>query len=78
MIGNRTEPWVDDHGNTWEIEKGVTCVVCPHCAFTFDATHEDDTPDRGYTCPACPGQPADAAPDHEALARADRDATSTS
>lgn len=37
----------------WEREAHVTCVVCPHCAFTFDALHENDTPERGYSCPAC-------------------------
>lgn len=39
------------HG--WAVECGVTCVVCPGCAFTFDAQHEDDTPDGGYSCPSC-------------------------
>ena len=36
----------------WEIETGVTCVVCPGCAFTFDATHADDKTGR-YSCPDC-------------------------
>lgn len=35
----------------WEREDGVECVVCPVCAFTFDAAHEDTT--GGYSCPAC-------------------------
>lgn len=35
----------------WEIEEGVRCVVCPDCAFTFDATHTD--PEGGYSCPCC-------------------------
>lgn len=39
------------HG--WQVERGVTCVVCPDCAFTFDADHEDDRPEGGYTCPNC-------------------------
>lgn len=36
----------------WERERRVTCVVCPGCAFTFDASHKDDDMD-GYTCPLC-------------------------
>lgn len=36
----------------WVEEAGVTCVVCPVCAFTFDATHM--VPDTtAYSCPAC-------------------------
>lgn len=35
----------------WQIEEGVRCVVCPGCAFTFDATHTD--PDGSYSCPNC-------------------------
>jgi hypothetical protein len=35
----------------WEREEGVTCVVCPACAFTFDAFHTDA--DGGYSCPVC-------------------------
>jgi len=35
----------------WDTEKGVTCVVCPKCAFTFDACHADEG--GGYSCPAC-------------------------
>lgn len=35
----------------WEIEEGVTCVVCPKCAFTFDAVHHD--PGGSYSCPNC-------------------------
>ena len=32
----------------------VECVVCPSCAFTFDARHSDEgvEPER-YTCPSC-------------------------
>jgi len=36
----------------WEIERNRTNVVCPDCAFSFDAVHEDD-PEGGYTCPVC-------------------------
>lgn len=36
----------------WIIEKGVECVSCPACAFTFDAQHLTVGTD-GYTCPAC-------------------------
>lgn len=38
---------------TWETEANVLCVVCPDCAFTFDACHENDTPEGGYSCPVC-------------------------
>lgn len=38
------------HG--WDIEEGVRCVVCPACAFTFAAVHEDFG-GSGYTCPNC-------------------------
>ncbi|HZD38693.1 MAG TPA: hypothetical protein VE664_08645 [Actinomycetes bacterium] len=27
--------------------------TCPVCAFTFDACHQYDTPEGGYSCPAC-------------------------
>src|SRR6266545_4315065 len=27
--------------------------TCPACAFTFDACHQDDTPEGGYSCPSC-------------------------
>jgi hypothetical protein len=27
--------------------------TCPACAFTFDACHQDDKPEGGYSCPAC-------------------------
>lgn len=36
----------------WVIEEGVTCVVCPDCAFTFDASHWDDETGL-YSCPNC-------------------------
>jgi hypothetical protein len=26
---------------------------CPGCGFTFDAIHTNDTPEGGYSCPAC-------------------------
>jgi len=35
----------------WGQAVAVTCVECPDCAFTFDATHEDK--DGGYSCPQC-------------------------
>jgi hypothetical protein len=35
----------------WEHEQNVECVVCPSCAFAFDACHTDA--DGGYSCPAC-------------------------
>lgn len=37
--------------SAWEREEGVTCVVCPACAFTFDACHTDEG--GGYSCPVC-------------------------
>lgn len=40
----------------WLREEGVTCVVCPACAFTFDAFHTDK--DGGYSCPVCTEQAA--------------------
>ncbi len=30
--------------------------TCPACAFTFDACHQDDTPEGGYSCPSCAEQ----------------------
>lgn len=36
----------------WTVEDGVRCVVCPSCAFTFDAHHTDAATDR-YSCPLC-------------------------
>ena len=39
------------NGAEWVIEESVRSVVCPGCAFTFDAIHlriEEDEP-----CPAC-------------------------
>jgi hypothetical protein len=35
----------------WTTEDNVTCVVCPGCAFTFDAIHTN--PEGGYSCPVC-------------------------
>lgn len=37
----------------WQIEEGVRCVVAPCCGFTFDASHVDDVPGGGYSCPSC-------------------------
>jgi hypothetical protein len=37
--------------STWDREGDVVCVICPDCAFTFDADHYDE--DGGYSCPAC-------------------------
>ena len=36
----------------WVIEPNVACVVCPACAFTFDACHVDDAT-GDYSCPDC-------------------------
>jgi hypothetical protein len=38
--------------DAWPREEGVTCVVCPACAFTFDAGHTD-VDGGGHSCPAC-------------------------
>jgi hypothetical protein len=35
----------------WEREENVLCVVCPDCAFTFNADHTDTG--GGYSCPCC-------------------------
>ncbi|HET7025076.1 MAG TPA: DUF3850 domain-containing protein, partial [Gemmatimonadales bacterium] len=36
-----------------EIAAAPKLWECPDCAFTFDAAHEDDTPQGGYSCPVC-------------------------
>lgn len=36
----------------WTVDRNVTCVVCPECAFTFDAGHVN-TDRTGYSCPLC-------------------------
>lgn len=36
----------------WSLWTGVTCVECPSCGFTFDASHAD-TDGTGYSCPLC-------------------------
>jgi hypothetical protein len=46
-------PSPKESGKVWELEEGVTCVVCPDCAFTFDAVHENDEPEGTYSCPLC-------------------------
>ena len=46
--------------STWEIERDRTNVVCPECAFSFDAIHQDG--DGGYTCPLCEPAPASGEP----------------
>ena len=37
----------------WEMHQGVSVVECPSCGFCMDASHENDTPDGGYSCPNC-------------------------
>lgn len=54
----------EKHG--WLVERGVECVICPECAFTFDACHTDTDTDR-YSCPLC--EPI-AQPEAEPLAAA--------
>lgn len=46
--------------STWEVEHDRTNVVCPDCAFSFDAIHQDG--DGGYTCPLCEPAPASGEP----------------
>lgn len=36
----------------WDTEDSVDCVVCPVCAFTFDARHVTDSTGE-YDCPVC-------------------------
>ena len=43
---------IDRIEEKWEREEGVTCVSCPRCAFTFDASHVTQTTGR-YDCPCC-------------------------
>lgn len=53
MTGHRTtQEWRTPFDAEWEIQEGVRCVVCPGCAFTFDATHVTDATGE-YDCPAC-------------------------
>ena len=37
----------------WARIHGVTCVVCPGCAFTFSDEHTDAGTDDRYSCPCC-------------------------
>jgi hypothetical protein len=39
----------------WTYAEGVLCVVCPVCAFTFDAFHDQaNAPEpHTYACPDC-------------------------
>jgi|GEM_PF-1416049 len=38
----------------WQVRHGVTCVVCPGCAFTMSAEHVSEGEDRPfYDCPNC-------------------------
>jgi len=48
--------------NTYEVK----LWSCPKCGFTFDATHSNDTPEGGYTCPVC--EEARLATENKALA----------
>jgi len=45
-------PAKDPLGREWERVERVTCVVCPGCAFTFDAAHVTQTTGQ-YDCPCC-------------------------
>jgi hypothetical protein len=37
----------------WDVDENVRCVVCPDCAFTFDAVHSDTADSGTYSCPLC-------------------------
>jgi len=58
-VGTETTPterdWLEGlrYEDKFEIERGVTCVVCPGCAFTFDECHDDAEAPGRYTCPCC-------------------------
>lgn len=53
MTDNDNPSRTADYGTPeWTVEEGVRCVVCPGCAFTFDALHTDTGSD-GYSCPCC-------------------------
>ncbi len=43
---------VEKERHGWELEHGITVAVCPGCAFSFDAQHEE-TDGSGYSCPCC-------------------------
>ena len=38
--------------DTWQTVTEI-CVVCPGCAFTFDASHTINDDAGGYECPDC-------------------------
>lgn len=62
------------HG--WQLHRGVTCVECPSCAFTFDAEHTDEPDGESYSCPNClydadHGQARASTPDSRPPARED-------
>ena len=51
-------PMTTPSGLPWEVIRGITCVVCPGCAFTFAAEHTDEPDGTAYSCPCCGyGQP---------------------
>jgi len=51
VSGRPTNP----EATEWEREQNVECVVCPTCAFTYDAFHTVDG--GGYVCPVCAKSP---------------------
>lgn len=51
LASRPAEPHEPCVSNGWPVERGVTCVSCPDCAFTFDAMHADE--DGSYSCPLC-------------------------
>lgn len=52
----------------WHVVKAVTCVECPYCGFTMDATHTD-ADEEHYSCPNCDHGADAPAPSEDALLR---------
>lgn len=47
-----------ERSEEWEEVVAFRCVICPQCAFTFDADHRD-TDGGGYSCPVCAEAPCE-------------------
>lgn len=41
------------NNDSWTVWAGGRTVECPDCGFSFDSGHTDDSPEGGYSCPAC-------------------------
>ena len=57
MVPEEPRNWtrhVECTGNGEIVEvHNVQLWICGGCGFAFDAVHTDDTPEGGYSCPAC-------------------------